>query len=52
MIDSMRYYLEQKPKSVMAKFIRPPNSKILGYSTLLLNVTFENGTEWHLTSNQ
>lgn len=52
MIDSMRYYLNQKPISVYSKFIRPKHSKILGYSTLLLNVTFEEGTEWHLTANQ
>ncbi|WP_457559307.1 Gfo/Idh/MocA family protein [Candidatus Harpocratesius sp.] len=51
-IDSMRYYLNSKPQMVWAKFIRPPHSKILGYSSLFLNVTFENGTEWHLTANQ
>lgn len=51
-VDSMRYYLGSKPAKVWAKFIRPPHSKILGYSSLLLNVQFENGTEWHLTANQ
>lgn len=51
-IDSMRYYLSQKPISVSARFIRPPHSKILGYSSLLMDVNFESGTVWHLTANQ
>jgi predicted dehydrogenase len=52
MIDSMRYYLGKKPVKVWAKFIHPSHSKILGYSSLLMNVTFEDGIEWHLTANQ
>jgi len=52
MIDSMRFYLKQNPTKVHAKFIHPPHSKILGYSSLLLDVTFEKGTIWHLTANQ
>ncbi|WP_457557359.1 Gfo/Idh/MocA family protein [Candidatus Harpocratesius sp.] len=51
-IDSMRYFLNRKPISVWANFIRPPHSKIIGYSSALINVTFENGIEWHLTANQ
>jgi predicted dehydrogenase len=51
-VDSMRYYLEQKPVAVWAKFIHPPHSKILGESSMILNVTFEKGTEWILTANQ
>lgn len=51
-IDSMRFYLNQKPIKVYAKFIHPPHSKILGYSSLLMNVTFDKGTVWHLTANQ
>ncbi|QEE16059.1 Gfo/Idh/MocA family protein [Promethearchaeum syntrophicum] len=52
MIDSMRYYLNLNPIKVHAKFIHPPHSKILGYSSLLLDVTFEKGIIWHLTANQ
>jgi predicted dehydrogenase len=52
MVDSMRFYLNQKPTKVHAKFIHPSHSKILGYSSILLDVTFEKGTVWHLTANQ
>ncbi|MHA1729464.1 MAG: Gfo/Idh/MocA family protein [Promethearchaeota archaeon] len=51
-IDSMRFYLDQKPISVRAKFIRPPHSKIFGYSSMILNVKFEKGTEWLYLANQ
>lgn len=50
-IDTMRYYLNQKPIEVDAKFIRPPHSAILGYSTMILNVQFEK-THWTFVANQ
>ncbi|MCP4762219.1 MAG: Gfo/Idh/MocA family oxidoreductase [archaeon] len=51
-IDTMRYYISQKPIKVWAKFIRPPHSRIAGYSSMILNVTFEKGVEWNFTASQ
>jgi predicted dehydrogenase len=51
-IDTMRYYLNVNPVSVKAQFIRPSHSKIVGYSSMLLDVEFESGTIWHLTASQ
>ena len=51
-IDTMRYYLNQHPIQVWARFIHPPHSKILGYSSMILHVTFDKGTEWVFSANQ
>ncbi len=51
-VDTMRYLLDEKPVSVRAQFIHPPHSKIVGYSSMLMDVTFEKGTIWHITANQ
>jgi predicted dehydrogenase len=48
----MRYYLKQNPTTVRATFTRPPHSKIIGYSSMSLDVTFNKGTKWHMTANQ
>jgi predicted dehydrogenase len=51
-IDSMRYYLNQKPEKVWGYFVRPSHSKIKGFSSILFDVKFENNTFWHMTGNQ
>lgn len=51
-IDSMRFYINRNPVSVRANFIRPSHSKIVGYSSFLLDVNFEDNILWHLTANQ
>ena len=51
-IGTKRFYLKQNPVSVSANFVRPPHSKIVGYSSLIMDVEFEKGTFWYLTANQ
>lgn len=51
--DTMRYILHnRKPMEVYAKLIRVPYSKIIGESTIMLNVSFEDGIEWSYNGSQ
>ena len=50
--DNMRFYLGSNPKTIRAKLIRVPWSKILGESTLFLDVEFENGVNWSYVASQ
>ncbi|MHA1372292.1 MAG: Gfo/Idh/MocA family protein [Promethearchaeota archaeon] len=51
--DTMRYILHnRKPVEVHAKLIRLPYSKIVGESTVFINVTFEDNIEWQYTGSQ
>ena len=51
--DTMRYILKnRKPVEVYAKLLRVPYSKIVGESTVFLNVTFEDGIEWAYNGSQ
>ncbi len=51
--DTMRYILKnRKPVEVYAKLIRVPYSKIVGDSTVFLNITFEDGIEWAYNGSQ
>ncbi|MHA1682822.1 MAG: Gfo/Idh/MocA family protein [Promethearchaeota archaeon] len=51
--DTMRYILHnRKPVDVSGKLVRLPYSKIVGESTVFLNVTFEDGIDWQYTGSQ
>ena len=50
--DTMRFLTGKNPVKVRARLIRPPWSKIVGESTIFLNVTFEGGIEWSYNGTQ
>nr|MDO8109580.1 Gfo/Idh/MocA family oxidoreductase [Candidatus Sigynarchaeota archaeon] len=51
--DTMRFLLKnRKPVEVYGKLIRVPYSKIIGESTVFLQVTFEDGIEWSYNGSQ
>ncbi len=50
--DTMRFFLDANPVTVRAKLIRPPWTKIVGESSIFLNVLFDNGIEWGYNATQ
>jgi predicted dehydrogenase len=50
--DTMRFYLNSNPVEVRARMVKPNWSKIIGESTIFLNVKFANGIEWAYNATQ
>ena len=51
--DTMRFLMHnRKPEEIYAKLFRVPYSKIIGESSVFLQVSFEDGIEWSYTGSQ